>query len=324
MAYKDYIKWIKKFKKEYSKSDIEFEILIQRINELYFNVISNKYQKLHPSISEFETKRWKNIGKVLKNIKIPLKILDLGTGTGFVPKIISNYLKSHDIFFCCDISDEILKLAKKQICSHSFQCKFEFIKIESKHPLNLLFNSNYFNIITLNSVLHHINDFNSFLTEIDRILIRKGWVIIAHEPNKRFYNNKLLWCNFLLINYINRLINSFYLRLFKKRKKKISFTNNYKKKKATVSKKINKILIEENLLKKPLSYTQILLLVDINSMLGFDPIKLMKNYRIIFFETYNHLFWFSNKNIIYKIYNAILEKIFPLDGATFTIGLQKL
>ncbi|MHA1788791.1 MAG: methyltransferase domain-containing protein [Candidatus Helarchaeota archaeon] len=47
-------------------------------------------------------------------------------------------------------------------------------------------------VITLNSVLHHIPDVDKFLSEVEELLVKDGLLIIAHEPNKLFYTNLIL------------------------------------------------------------------------------------------------------------------------------------
>ena len=320
MSFKEFRFWLKSFKEMHKKNNISFEKLVQRINELYFDITSEEYQKSHPSIFFLEKKRWQRIAQRYLNNSQTLKILDVGTGSGFVPLSIASYFKESDTFFCMDISKGILEVAKKNINNQYFPCKFIFQKIMSQIPYKLPFKSNFFEILTINSLLHHINDIKTFLYEIDRVLKPNGFLIIGHEPNRYFYESKFLWKNYLLLNEISKIIGKILEKFFKNH---INNENLILKRKK-ISSNINKILLKEKLINKPLNYEQITLIVDIKSTKGFKPDLLLNNYKIIYFETYNHLFWVSDKNFFYKIYNKILKIIYPTKGSTFLILLRKL
>lgn len=89
----------------------------------------------------------------------------------------------------------MLNLAKNKLKKEKFKCNFKFLKLDK----NIAIKSNSVNIITINSVLHHIPDTGYFINEIDRILKREGLVIIGHKPNIRFAKNKrLIYMNHLL------------------------------------------------------------------------------------------------------------------------------
>ena len=142
------------------------EKLVQRVNELYYDLEFAQYEKKHQSIFIIEKKRWRNIAKSYLNFESQIKIIDIGTGTGFVPLTIGEIFKKEDLFICSDISNKILNLAKKNIETSNFQCEFKFVKLNSQIPFKLSFNSNYADIITMNSLLHHIFDTNKFLMEV--------------------------------------------------------------------------------------------------------------------------------------------------------------
>lgn len=320
MFYKGYRTWIKNFKKKDVTFGISFENLIERINEIYFDIKSKDYQFSHPSIYLGEKERWQKIAKAIMKRKHPLKILDFGTGSGFVPLTTSSFLKEVDCFYCCDISKEILEVAKVNINKGNFLNFFYFIKINSQTPYSLPFESNFFDIITMNSLLHHISDTENFLEEINRIMKKGGFLIIGHEPNKYFYEHEFLWNNFILLNYINILLGKIVKILFKPNEKNYHLRLRNKE----ITRNINNILLKEKYVKKPLSYTQILLLVDIKSTKGFKPDLLLKNFKILKIETYNHLFFLSDKNFLFKIYNSFLKRIYPTKGATFLIVLRKI
>ncbi|MEK6968828.1 MAG: class I SAM-dependent methyltransferase [Nanoarchaeota archaeon] len=308
------------------------DILVQRVNELYHDLIGEKYDHSHPEIFKRLPTRWRRLGKQFLLTQKPLKILDLGTGTGFVPLTIGDLLKKTDTFFCSDISNKILKVAEEHLKKKNFLCKFKFIKIDAQSPLQLPLKQNSFDIITINSTLHHIKDADAFLKEVDRVLNPKGLVFIAHEPNERFNSNLFL------------KLHSSFLKIFLCPKhtltkvfRKIGLENileylyytfaspkiNNKK----ICTEINKILFKEGLIKKMILPKEIKRITDINAKNGFKPQLIFPNYKLLKIETYNHLSdeiakKYNNKFIL--TYERFLEKNFPGEGNTFFLIKQKI
>jgi ubiquinone/menaquinone biosynthesis C-methylase UbiE len=63
---------------------------IIRINELFHDFEGKEYQKKHADIFSDEVERWQNACKpIFSNHNSPYNILDIGTGTGFIPLTIA-------------------------------------------------------------------------------------------------------------------------------------------------------------------------------------------------------------------------------------------
>jgi len=312
--------------------------LVLKVNEIFHDVEGSDYY--HSDIIKYESIRWQKIGKqfIANNTK-KINLLDIGSGTGFVPLQIGRFLKNKDLVVCSDLSEILLNVCKKKISKKGFKCKFSFLKIDGK-SYNL--ESEKFNYITLNSVLHHIPNFSTFFKEINRMLKKNGQIIIGHEPNKLFTNHKFLWYNFrffyllfrpkelliaiLKIFRIYSIIKMNYYRFFNHNK-----TNSNEK-----VKYVNKHLLSEGIIKEPLTRSQITEIVDIHSPTaggfhqerGINIFKILKtylpNFKIVNFESYNHLKRMSFKNFFTKRYDSFLRKKYPLRGATFFVILKKI
>ena len=178
------------------------EKIVEKVNEVYHDVINEYYDEAHPAILTGEKKRWINSIEYFKSKK-PLRILDIGTGTGFVPLTIAKYLKKKDEFICLDISSKMLKLAENKIKSNAFKCNFKFANKEISE-----LEDDSIDVITIDSVLHHIEDIEIFLFHINRILKEKGILIIGHEPNERLRNNKELARKTFYYNLIHNTKNT--------------------------------------------------------------------------------------------------------------------
>jgi len=243
--------------KENSKNP---EKLFERINELYHDIYGEFYEYTNPTIEKQWQEKWEKVAVQFFNLNEQKTIIDIGTGTGFVPLAIANHLKNSDKFICSDISEKMLEVSKKRIEKRGFKCKFQFTKINK--TLILPFKTSSADIITMNAVLHHINNTNLFLEEIDRVLKPNGLVCIALEPNKNFYINKYLMMRYkIFISLFN--IKQFIKDLFKKTfifdllQRIYCFTSKKKRDKLNLSlvtrAKLNSSLLKEKLIKSPLS-----------------------------------------------------------------------
>lgn len=309
--------------------NIYSEELVQRVNELYHDLINDDYDDTHPEIIVQEEFRWKdNFANLLKSNQSK-KILDFGTGTGFVPLTIGKFLNNEMNFTCADISQNMLDEAAKNITANHIEGKFEFCKIEPKIPFRLPFEENQFDIVMMNSVLHHIKDTSFFLSEISRICKPGGKIIIAHEPNKRYFQNDFLSAKYHLFHFFIRpdweiaafLKKTGLLRVMQQLVYVIKpSVKNKIKKKEQITEHINQVVLAERLHTKPLTKEEITIITDISAFEGFDPFNLSGNLVPFKVETYNHLFRVSILKASsngWRKYEQILKSKLPKDGATF-------
>jgi len=309
--------------------------LVQKVNELYHNLISENYDVLYSEMFRQEAKIWKKNFLPYLSQKNSITILDIGTGTGFVPITIGNLLRKNCVFICTDVSQKILKTAEKNIDKH-FDCKFKFVKIESSDIFKLPLKDRSIDVVTINSVLHHIQDTEGFIKEIDRVLKPYGLIFIGHEPNRYFYENKFLWYNYKFMEIFTnfqvpikkiaekthtiKILRKFYYSLSSNKKKEFYY---YK----DICEKINKQLFKNKLITKPLTPEQIGKITDVKVNEGFYPDLIFPDYKLEYFETYNHLNEVVTKNYdnkFIKKYDEWLKKRFPKKGATFFIVLKNM
>ncbi|SRR3989344_786780 len=299
------------------------DILVQRVNELYHDLIGEQYDDSHPEIFKRLPKRWKRLAKqFLSNHTQPLTILDLGTGTGFVPLIVSHFLKKEDTFICSDISEKVLEVAKTQITKRNFPNKFKYVKVKAQVPYKLPFRDRSVDVVTVNSMLHHIKETGNFLKEVDRVLKVGGLVFIAHEPNQYFHQNSLLKFQALILRTflcprqtITRaarklglmpVLEYFYYRFTPPK------INNHK-----ICREINRILLTERLIEEPIRVQEIKKITDVQVASGFKPHLILPDYMLLQFQTYNHLSDEIAKKYhgrLVRGYESFLEKIYPTSG----------
>ncbi|KKL09512.1 hypothetical protein LCGC14_2565130, partial [marine sediment metagenome] len=77
-----------------------------------------------------EKERWEDAFEKI-NTKTGRTILDIGTGTGFVPLTISKFLNEKDTLICSDVSKKMLSIVEKKLKSSKFQLELKIIKERS-------------------------------------------------------------------------------------------------------------------------------------------------------------------------------------------------
>ncbi len=278
--------------------------LIKAANRIYYNTIANDYDRKHPEIIKGEKKWWEQAS--IKHIK-PMSdsrnitVLDIGTGTGFVLKIISKYIKKKDKIMGCDISTEMIKNINDFTC---FVCDAQNIPLEN----------NSIDIITMNSVLHHVPDHLQLINEINRILKPEGLVLLSHEPNKNFFKSSII--RFLVKTYN---LFGFGMKIDK-----------------SVANIINKKLKEKKIINKDISQQKILELIEYNSVAehrsfknkGFSIKELLNQtafngYKLLEYKTKSTFAYKSKIPFINFIQDKIIFKLAGNQGSLFSAVLKK-
>ena len=306
--------------------------LALRVNELFHDSEGKAYQQKHADIFTGETMRWKKAAEaVLKNYQSPFAIMDIGTGTGFVPLTIAGFLSAGETFICSDISQNMLDVAKQNIAAHELKCSFEYLKLNGRdlsHP------SEKIAVVTMNSVVHHIPDLTIFFKQVDQLLEPGGRIMIGHEPNKAFYRNPFL---FNLSRLLLALSSARQFMIAVARITRINklFGRSKPINDASVN-EINRVLKQEQLISDALSKDEINKLIDYHSPTagakpdlnkGIDIRELtdryLPGYQLEHLETYNFLGKMTERNALTKRLNRFLSVRFKQKGAHFFAILIK-
>lgn len=158
--------------------------------EQMFDNISGNYDGLNRVISFGADVRWRK--KVIKQVckTNPKTVLDIATGTGDLAIQFAQKLPSANITGL-DLSEGMLKVARKKIAGTAFEKKLKFIKGDSEA---LPFADNSFEAITVSFGIRNFEDLEKGLSEIKRILAPGGIFVILETsvptkfPFKQGYN----------------------------------------------------------------------------------------------------------------------------------------
>src|SRR5687767_4412561 len=103
--------------------------LVLRVNEIFHDLEGREYENRHPEIFKGESARWQQIGRHFLNSvrNHPFRLLDVGSGTGFVPLQLGPFLKESDGVVCSDLSAEMLRVCQQNLSAVGIPCRREFL-----------------------------------------------------------------------------------------------------------------------------------------------------------------------------------------------------
>lgn len=298
--------------------------LVLRTNELFHDLEGAAYATVHPEIFEREKMRWERLTDAYLPKNKALVALDLGSGTGFVGECLLAHMRAESRLICADISKEMLNVSVERLTA-----LFKNSQVEPLHMRDerIALPDEAADVITMNSVLHHIPDSDLFLKEIYRVLKPGGLLFIGHEPNTLFYRSPLLmqslWMHYLAPKRIAASI----LKMLG------LYDRTVKQKADPLLDALNVKLMEEKLIESPLTRADLSPLIDVHSPTagglrkeeGFDPFTLPAtcSLRLVHAETYNHLGKLSGKHAVLRPYESLLRWVLPKKGATFFLIAKK-
>lgn len=303
-------------------NDISPEI-VRAVNLAYHEEEAAEYDSRHPEIFTDELGHWSRIAESVaalkKELGRPIKILDLGSGTGFVPLRLASVLGAEDEFTLTDLSPMMLTRARESLEAAGFTSRTAFVEAGAE---SLTIPPGTVDVVTMNSVLHHLPSPDQVFAAAHAMLRPGGLVVIAHEPT-------LLHFHHPVVGSLDRLIR--FLREAKSGKPPAvaepgSFIT-----------RVNARLLERGVVKEAMSVEKIESIVDIHSPTagrsvdaarGFDPRGLaaasFPGYAIIRLETYRH---FGKLDVAKRPWLArvqrVLERLWPEAGALFLLIIKK-
>ena len=170
----------------FGKRKVSPSLKTSLVQEVFTDVAKN-YDLMNDLMSFGAHRIWKKELIEFMNIQISDNIVDIGSGTGDLVKLI---LKKNinNTLYSVDLNNEMLKYAKKKFIKK----KIKFINANAE---KLPFKDNFFDKYIISFCLRNITDINRSLQEAHRIL-KPGGIYYCLEFNnpesnfvKKIYNN---------------------------------------------------------------------------------------------------------------------------------------
>lgn len=297
--------------------------LVRAVNLAYHDEEAASYDSRHPEIFTDELGHWSRIAERVRGLKDglkrPIRIVDLGSGTGFVPLRLASVLDAQDEFVLTDLSPTMLDRARESLAHANFLSHADY-RVTGAETLDLAPMS--VDVVTMNSFIHHLPAPERVFDIVERALRPGGIAVIAHEPN-------LLHFKHPVVGGLDRLIRA--LRKARSRKKRAAPASN------SFIDRVNARLMSTGDIERPLTAEKIESIVDIQSPTagravdasrGFDPRALASRsfpgYDVLELQTYRHFgkLDVAKRPRLARLQHA-MERLWPLAGAMFLLIVRK-
>jgi ubiquinone/menaquinone biosynthesis C-methylase UbiE len=302
--------------------------LIERVNQLYHDFQALEFNEVHARRHRMEKIFWEQQARPHIVAGEGSRIVDLCSGTGFVPSVLLPALPERFSVDCLDLSSKALEGVKKRMSAWQPRLSCHVGSAET-----LPFDDQSIACVTMNAGLHHVPNWQKCLQEVDRVLVPSGVFCLGHEPNQLYFNS-----NFLV--KLERLIWHLFWyaspRQNARRWRKI--TGKQENTTYELSEnldEINAALLSEGLVDEPLSTDKLRKLVDPHthqedgsSKGGFDASKIVASHfpgykvEVLYFSDYGGDM-LRKLPAFRRMFDSMLTALFPGQGRLFSLVLRK-
>ncbi|KAF0192095.1 MAG: hypothetical protein FD165_1163 [Gammaproteobacteria bacterium] len=147
------------------------------VSEAYHTVESDLYDQVHVSMFISLDRIWQRLVSCLPAEPAKLRVLDVGAGTGLVGQMFDRLAPSRvETLTCVEPNQAMIVKASQKAKSWAFPVEFVNGVLGAVPPAPT------FDVITINSVLHHIVELGPFLQRLSAYLKPGGVFLAAHDP----------------------------------------------------------------------------------------------------------------------------------------------
>lgn len=157
------------------------------VNEAYHAAEAAHYDTIHSDMYAEEERVWKHLLDMLPPIPARLKFLDVGCGTGLVGHFASQ-ICPHRVgeMHLLDPSIAMIDVAREKAGKWPFRTSFYHGDILSLPAASL------YDVVTINSVLHHVVELEPFLKRVQDLLRPEGLLLTAQDPRSGATADRIL------------------------------------------------------------------------------------------------------------------------------------
>ena len=169
-----------------------------------FTSVSKNYDIMNDAMSIGMHRLWKKILVELASINEKDIILDIASGTGDIPKLISREYPRTSIFMS-DINYEMLDEGRNRAINESFNSNCSFCQLSGE---KLPFKNNTFDLITVGFGLRNFTNKEKGLNEMKRCLKKNGKLLILEfsKPINPIFSKIYDWYSFNILPKLGSLL----------------------------------------------------------------------------------------------------------------------
>jgi ubiquinone/menaquinone biosynthesis C-methylase UbiE len=156
------------------------------VNIAYHRAEAAVYDEKHEHMFSTLQLIWKRLLSNLPNNPKKLVFLDVGAGTGLVGHFLNLYIPDRvEKYYALDPSQAMLDRCRGKSESWVFPSDFVHGDLSSFNNEILI------NVVTVNSVLHHIVELQVFFSQVQDILDKGGLLLTAQDPRQEAINDEI-------------------------------------------------------------------------------------------------------------------------------------
>jgi demethylmenaquinone methyltransferase/2-methoxy-6-polyprenyl-1,4-benzoquinol methylase len=169
-----------------------------------FTSVSKSYDIMNDAMSIGMHRLWKKILVELASINEKDIILDIASGTGDIPKLISREYPRTSIFMS-DINYEMLDEGRNRAINESFNSNCSFCQLSGE---KLPFKNKTFDLITVGFGLRNFTNKEKGLNEMKRCLKKNGKLLILEfsKPINPIFSKIYDWYSFNILPRLGSLL----------------------------------------------------------------------------------------------------------------------
>jgi ubiquinone/menaquinone biosynthesis C-methylase UbiE len=229
------------------------ERFIPMISNLYHAAESEHYDQVHRELDDAADAWLSCFDAIGHELPRPLRVLDVGAGTGFASALVLDSLGPRIRHLVC-LDPSAAMLAKAQARLANRPTKIDFVVgdvdcLEATQPR--------FDLILTNSVLHHVPDVPHFLSRIRTLLTDGGIYVAGHEPCREFFSHVELRRWTAIYRRWRRVRHFLDPRAYLRRLRPAASD-------PSITETVNHALLEQGVIAQPLSTEDIRALIDIH------------------------------------------------------------
>lgn len=170
------------------------------VNDAYHAAEAEQYESLHLDMFQSLGPVWERMLTLLPCSPPLLQILDIGSGTGLVGDFIQRIAAGRvGGLTLLDPSPKMQELARAKSAGWSFPSRFITGDVEK------LDTAERYDVITVNSVLHHVVDLHGFFSKVEKLLVSGGSLMTAHDPRHEAVNDTVFLRRYKEARRVRRL-----------------------------------------------------------------------------------------------------------------------